>query len=133
MALGVHTSVPKALRSEVHELSMVEGIREIVLRHARSAGASCILSVRVVLADYSSYLEDALAMFWDEACLSTEAAGARIEFVRILGELLCLDCLKSFTGGGMNFQCPDCGSDWVKPISGAECYVDSIEVETKGG
>jgi hydrogenase nickel incorporation protein HypA/HybF len=123
----------KPSKSEVHELSMVEGIREIALRQARSAGASRIHSVRVVLADYSSYLEDALAMFWDEVCGATEAAGARIEFVRIPGELLCLDCSKSFTGGGKNLRCPDCGRDWVKPTSGNECYVESIEVEIEGG
>lgn len=116
----------------MHELSLVEGIREVALRHARSAGASRILSVRVALADYSSYLEDALAMFWDEACAASEAAGARIEFVRIPAELLCLECLKSFTAHEMNLQCPECGSHWVKPISGDECYVESIDVETKG-
>ena len=117
----------------MHELSVVEGIREIALRHARSAGASRILSVRVVIAEFSSYLEAALAIFWDEVCGGTEAAGARIEFVRILGELLCLDCSKSFAGGGKDLRCPECGSEWVKPISGQECYIESIEVETSGG
>jgi hydrogenase nickel incorporation protein HypA/HybF len=112
---------------------MVEGIREIALRHARLAGASRILCVRVVVPDFSSYLEDALAMFWDEVCDATEAAGARIDFVRIPGELPCLECSKSFTGGGRDLSCPDCGSQWVKPISGQECYVESIEVETAGG
>jgi len=117
----------------VHELSVVEGIREIALRHARSAGASRILSVQVVIAEFSSYLEDALAMFWDEVCGATEAAGARIDFVRIPGEYLCLGCLKSFTGGGKDVRCPECASDWVRPIAGQECYVESIEVETPRG
>jgi len=117
----------------VHELSVVEGIRETALRHARSSGASRILSVRVVIADFSSYLEDALAMFWDELCSATEAAGARIDLVRVPGELLCLDCSKSSTDGGKDPRCPACGSEWVKPIAGQECYVESIEVETSGG
>lgn len=117
----------------MHELSVVEGIREIALRRARSAGASRILSVRVVVAEFSGYLEDALAMFWDEVCRTTEAAGARIDFVRIPAELLCLECAKSFSGGGEDVRCPKCGSEWVKPIAGQECYVDSIEVETPGG
>jgi len=117
----------------VHELSVVEGIREIALRHARSAGASRILSVRVVIAEFSSYLEDALAMFWDEICGATEAAGARIDFVRIPGEWLCLECSKNFTGGGKDLRCAECGGEWVKPMVGQECYVESIEVETAGG
>jgi Zn finger protein HypA/HybF involved in hydrogenase expression len=83
----------------------------------------------VIIAAYSSYLEDALAMFWGEVCAATEAAGARIDFVRSAGELVCLDCLKSFTGG-RDLRCPGCGSEWVKPTSEQECYVESIEVET---
>lgn len=116
----------------MHELSVVEGIREIALRYARSAGASRILSVRVVIVEYSSYLEDALAMFWDELCHASEAAGARIEFVRIPGELVCLECSKSF-GGGKDLRCLECRSEWVKPVSDQDCYVESIEVEIAGG
>lgn len=117
----------------MHELSVVEGIREIALHYARSARASRILSIRVVIADSSSYLEDALAMFWDEVCGATEAAGARFDVVRIPEELLCLECLMSFVGGGNDHRCPECGSEWVKPIEGQDCYVESIEVETAGG
>jgi len=117
----------------VHELSVVEGIREIALRYARSARASRILSVRVVVDDSSTYLEDALATFWDEVCGATEAAGARIDLVRTPEELLCLECLKSFVGGGNDHRCPECGSEWVKPVEGQECYVESIEVEAAGG
>jgi hydrogenase nickel incorporation protein HypA/HybF len=116
----------------VHELSVVEGIREISLRYARAAGASRILSVRVVIAEYSSYLEDALAMFWDEVCSATQAAGARIDFIRLPVEALCLECLKRFIGR-RDLRCPGCGSEWVKPVSGQECFVDSIEVEIAGG
>ena len=112
---------------------MVEGIRELALRHARSAGATRILSVTVVIVDFSSYLEDALAMFWDEVCGATEATGARIDLVRVPEELLCLECLKSFIGGAKDRRCPECGSEWVKPVEGQECYVESIEVETTGG
>src|SRR5438105_1789120 len=108
----------------MHELGVVNGIRETVLRYARSAGASRVVSVRVVIAASSSYLEDALAMFWNEAGDATEASGSRIDVVRIPGELLCLDCTRSCAGGGKEFRCPECGSAWVKPI-GQECYVES--------
>jgi hydrogenase nickel incorporation protein HypA/HybF len=117
----------------VHELGVVEGIREIALRHARSAGASRILSVRVALAESSTYLEDAMAMFWDEVCEATKAAGARIEIVRVPGEWLCLACSKSFAGGREVCRCPECDSPWVKPVGAVECYVESIEVETGAG
>ena len=81
----------------MHELSVVEGIREMALRHARSAEASRVLSVRVVIGGFSTYLEDALVMFWAEVCAATEAAGARLDLVRMPGELLCLVCCKAIS------------------------------------
>ena len=113
----------------MHELSVVEGIRELVLLHARSAGASRVLSVRVVIADFSSYLEDAMAMYWEAGCAATEAAGARIDFVRVRVQAVCLDCAKSFTVG-QYLRCSACGSEWVKLTSEQECCVESIEVES---
>lgn len=117
----------------MHELGVVENIREIALLHARSAGASRVLSMRVAIADSSTYLEDAIAMFWDQVSEATEAAGARIDFVRIPGEWMCLACSKSFSGGRAVCRCPQCESQWVKPVDAIECYVESIEVETAAG
>jgi len=116
----------------MHELSAVEGIRELVLLHARSAGALRVLSVRVAITDFSSYLEDALAMYWEAACAATEASGARIEFVRVRAEAICLDCTKRFAVWKY-LRCSACGSEWVKLIREQECYVESIEVETAEG
>ena len=118
--------------SRMHELSVVDGIRELVLLHARSAGASRVLSVRVVIADFSSYLEDALAMYWEAACTGTEAAGARIDVVRVGAEAICLDCTKPFTVR-KSLRCSGCGSEWVKLVREQECYIESIEVETAEG
>jgi hydrogenase nickel insertion protein HypA len=115
----------------MHELGIVEGIREIALGHARSSGASRILSVRVAIAESSTYLEDALTMFWDLTCGRSEAAGSRIEFVRIPAAWLCLACSETFVGGGEVFRCPGCHSRLVKRVDAAECYVESIEVETR--
>jgi len=112
----------------MHELSLVESIKEIVLRHARNARAARIVSVRIAIGDLSSYVEDALAMFWDETSRDTDAAGARLEFLRVPGELLCLRCSKTFAARSTDCRCPDCRSEWVKPIAGEECYVESIEV-----
>ena len=114
----------------MHELGIVEGVREIALGYARSAGALRILSVRVAIAESSTYLEDALTMFWHHICGRSEAAGSRIEFVRIPGAWLCLACSETFVGGGGLSRCPECHSRLVKRVDAPECYVESIEVET---
>ena len=116
----------------MHELSLVEGIRELALRHARLARAPRLLSVRVVIPATSTYLEDAMAMLWDEVCAGTEAAGARLETVRVPASSRCLACSYAFTVAGDGCKCPNCGSEWVKPTAGQDCYVESIEVDGPG-
>ena len=115
-------------RTRMHELSLVESIKDIALRHGRLERASRILSLRVVIGGLSSHVEDAIVMFWDEISSGTEA-GARLEFVHVPGELLCLHCLKTFAVRGTGFRCPDCDNEWVRPIAGEDCYLDSIQVE----
>jgi len=117
----------------MHELSLVESIKDIALRHARLERASRILSVRIVIGDLSSYIEEAVVMFWDEISRDTDAAGARLDFVHIPGELLCLHCLQSFPASSTGLRCPNCRSEWVKPVAGDDCYVESIEVEAMRG
>jgi hydrogenase nickel insertion protein HypA len=114
----------------MHELSLVESIKDIALHHARAGGGIRVLSIRIAIGDLASYLEEALATYWTEISAGSEVAGARLEFVRISGELLCLSCLKRFPSKRLDCPCPDCGSEWVKTTEGAECYVESIEVET---
>lgn len=120
-------------RPRMHELSLVESVKEIALRHARMERASRILSIRLVIGDLSSYIEEAVVMFWDEISRDTDAAGARLDFVHIPGELLCLHCLKSFTAWSTDLRCPNCRSEWVKPVAGDDCYIESIEVEAVRG
>jgi hydrogenase nickel insertion protein HypA len=114
----------------MHELSLVESVKAIVLRHSRAERASRIVSVRIAVGGLSGYIEEALGMFWEEVSRDTEAAGARLEFLHIPGQLLCLQCSKSFAAGSADDRCPDCVSVWVKSLAGDVCYVDSIEVET---
>ena len=121
---------PRSRNENVHELGLVEGIRETVLTHARAAGVRRVVSVRVMIAEDSSYLEEAVAMFWDETCRDTELGGAQIDLVRMPGQRLCLACSARFAVTGADCRCPECGSHLVRPSDAVECYVESIEVES---
>jgi hydrogenase nickel incorporation protein HypA/HybF len=114
----------------MHELSLVESIKDLALRHARAGGGLRVLSIRITIGDLASYLEEALATYWTEISAGSDVAGARLDFVRIPGELLCISCAKRFPASRLDCPCPFCGSEWVKATNGADCYVESIEVET---
>ena len=117
----------------MHELAVVEGIRLIVETNARAAGARRVLSVRVTVAEFSSYLEDAIAMFWDEVCRDTELEGSRMDVIRVPGEQLCLACCAVFAATRADCRCPTCGSGLVRSVDQVGCSIESIEVEIAGG
>jgi hydrogenase nickel insertion protein HypA len=114
----------------MHELSLVESIKDLALHHTRERSGIRVLSIRILIGDLASYLEEALATYWTEISAGSEVAGARLEFVRTPGELLCLSCAKRFPANRLDCSCPVCGSEWVKATNGADCYVESIEIET---
>ena len=63
-----------------------------------------------------------------------DGSGRREDRVsRVPGRSVCLECSESFAIGRTDRRCPECGSEWLKPINDQECYVESIEVETAEG
>lgn len=109
----------------MHELSIAESILDIALRHA---GGARIVSVRVLIGELSSYVDESIELYWSELSRGTLAAGAALEFRREPGTLLCLDCQKQFPVRSPDFVCPYCQSPNAIPAGGRECYVESIEV-----
>jgi hydrogenase nickel incorporation protein HypA/HybF len=116
----------------MHELSIAESMVDIVLRHAGEAGATKVTSVRVLIGELSTFVDESIELYWRELTRGTVAEGARLEFQREAGTLLCLSCSKEFPVHTPEFLCPHCGSAQALPSGGRECYVESIEVEPGG-
>jgi hydrogenase nickel incorporation protein HypA/HybF len=112
----------------MHELSVTTSILEIALRHARAAGATRITDLHLVIGQLSSIVDDSVQFYWDIVSENTLAAGSRLHFRRIPGELTCLDCGMRYAPGSAD-ACLACGSARAQITAGEEFYLDSIEVE----
>jgi hydrogenase nickel incorporation protein HypA/HybF len=114
----------------MHELSVTQSVLEIATRHAKSAGATRITILNLVIGQLSSIIDDSVQFYWDIISQGTLAEGATLNFRRIPVELNCLDCNEIYNPGSDDFACPSCGSIRIKVLAGEEFYLDSIEVQS---
>jgi len=113
----------------MHELSVTQGMLDIVLRHAQQAGARRITHINLRIGDLSSIVDDSVQFYFDFISRGTIAEGAQLVFQRVPATFHCRDCGNTFTPQARDFTCPHCGGMRVEVIAGNEFQVESIEVE----
>ena len=113
----------------MHELSVTQGMLEIVLRHAQQAEAQRITQIHLVIGDLSSIIDDSVQFYFDFISQDTIAEGAQLVFQRVPATFCCRDCGNTFTSKERDFTCPHCGEMSVEVVAGNEFRVDSIKVE----
>ena len=113
----------------MHELAITRGLLDLVLEHAKQVGASKVLKVNVVAGELSGYVDECMQFYYDEFSKGTIAEDARLSFTRVPTQGRCRDCGHEFTIEGMNWICPECGSNNVQLVKGMELFVESIEVD----
>lgn len=113
----------------MHELSVVESILEIAVRHAKQAHAERITQIYLVIGNLSSIVDDSVQFYWDILSSGTIAEGAILNFKRIETRLQCKDCGLKFTPIDTDYSCPDCESIQVIVINGQEFYVEAIDID----
>lgn len=114
----------------MHELAVTESILEIALRHAEQSNARQILSLYLVIGEFSSIVDESVQFYWDLVADNTPAMGARLNFRRIPAEMECQACGVSYAPSRDQLTCPQCGSVQVKLVRGDEFYLEAIDIQT---
>jgi hydrogenase nickel incorporation protein HypA/HybF len=117
----------------MHELSVTENLLSIATEHARKAGAARVTSLRIVMGQLSTFIDDSVQFYWDIISQGTLCEGAKLVFERVPATVLCLDCNESYAPGADLTLCPRCSGGNVRVTGGTEFRLDSIDVETDGG
>ena len=112
----------------MHELPITQNILEICLQYAEQARAEHITDIYVVIGQLSSFVDEAIQMYWDIISTETIAVGAKLHFRRIPAEIRCRHCRATYAIHTPDFICPDCGSVQGEIITGNELFVESIDV-----
>jgi hydrogenase nickel incorporation protein HypA/HybF len=113
----------------MHEQSIVESLLTLALQKAEKANARKIVSMNLVVGDYTGVVEDAVNFYFGFLSKDTIAAGASITYTHVPGQLRCRDCDLLFPLQKRDFRCPECNGIRVEIVGGRELYIDNMEVE----
>lgn len=110
----------------MHELSLTQNLLDVALKYAESKK---ILSVNLVIGQFSDEREESIQFYWDELAKDTLAQGACLHFERVDAEMKCFECGMVFHPDDETSLCPSCQSHRLQLISGDDVRLNSIDVE----
>jgi hydrogenase nickel incorporation protein HypA/HybF len=113
----------------MHEQSIVASILNLALENANKASARKIASINLVVGDYTGVVEDAVNFYFGFLSQHTIAAGAKINYTHVAGQLRCRDCDILFPLQKRDYRCPKCDGKRVEIVGGRELYIENMEVE----
>jgi hydrogenase nickel incorporation protein HypA/HybF len=113
----------------MHELSVTQGVLDVVLNAAAEAGAERIYAIHLVIGDLSSIVDESVQFYFDFLSRDTLAAGAALHFKREAAMQHCLACGAEHEASiPLATACPACGSERLRISGGRSFYIESIEV-----
>lgn len=113
----------------MHEMSLVESVRDMVEDAARREGFSRVKQVRVEIGQLSGVEREAFEFCFDIAMQGGIAAGARLEVVATPGCGKCPACGRETALAVVYDPCEHCGMVPVAVTGGTEMRVIDLEVE----
>jgi len=113
----------------MHEMSLAEGVREIVDETARSNGARSVTVVRLEIGQLAQVEVDAMRFAFDVVKRGSLAEAARLEIVQTVGRAWCMRCAETVTLSRRGEGCPLCGSYQLQVTGGDRMRVMDIEIE----
>jgi hydrogenase nickel incorporation protein HypA/HybF len=111
----------------MHEMSLVEGMREILEDQARALSVDRITRVRVEIGRFAGVEKPALEFAWDVVMRGSKAEGAELIMLDLPGRAMCFDCAHEVEIDDRLSPCPDCGGGKLLPTGGDEMRIKDLE------
>lgn len=112
----------------MHEMSLAEGIREVVEDQARRHGFARVTRLRLEIGRFAGVEKQALAFCFDVVMRGGPAEGAVLEMIDLPGRAFCYDCGESVELADRLDPCPLCGGSRLMPEAGDEMRIKDLEV-----
>lgn len=107
----------------MHELSIAEGIIEVVERTARQNKVERVKKVRVAIGQLAGVDIPSLRFAWESVTRMGVANGAELDIEQPPGQAWCMDCSCTIPLKSFGEPCPHCGGYHVTPTGGRELRV----------
>lgn len=112
----------------MHEMSLCEGVRQVIEDYAQSAEFDAVRKVRVEIGRFAGVEKDAFVFAFDVVMRGSVAEGAELELIDVPGRATCFDCSKDVEIMERLDPCPDCGGGRLLPSGGTEMKIKDLEV-----
>ncbi|TCJ17172.1 hydrogenase maturation nickel metallochaperone HypA [Parasulfuritortus cantonensis] len=113
----------------MHEMSLAEGVMEIVEKAVAEAGCSKVKEIRLEIGALSGVEVEAMRFCMDAVLRGGPAEGAAVVFEVTPGLGWCMQCADSVPIAALYEACPRCGSYQVQATGGMEMRVKDLLVE----
>ncbi|MCL2524425.1 MAG: hydrogenase maturation nickel metallochaperone HypA [Betaproteobacteria bacterium] len=113
----------------MHEMSLAEGVLQLVEETAQREGAQRVKLVVVEIGQLSSVEPEALRFCFEAVAQGGIARGAALEIVDVPGSGWCQPCAATVPMVASYAACPRCGGYQLQPTGGSEMRVREIEIE----
>jgi hydrogenase nickel incorporation protein HypA/HybF len=115
----------------MHELSVMEGILNVVLKHARQNDVQRVVAVSLRVGEMTDLVDEWMQRYFDYLSDKTIAAGAVLKIERAPVVFQCEACGTDFPVNIRDVRdttCPACGGNKIRLKSGREFFIKNIEV-----
>lgn len=112
----------------MHEMSLCENIREIIVEQARTEGFSRVNCVWLEVGPLSCVEPDALRFGFDVVMRGSVVEGAKVEIMTPTATARCLACETMATIQQRYDPCPHCGAGPMEMITGDALRISKLEV-----
>ena len=112
----------------MHEMSICEGILQILEERAVADRFDSIRKVRVEIGRFAGVEVEALRFSFDVVTRNSVAEGAVLEIIDLPGRAYCFNCETDVSVNDRFSPCPHCGSGRLTPTGGDEMRIKDLEV-----
>jgi len=112
----------------MHEMSLCEGVMQVIEEHAAQQGFSKVEVVRLEIGDLAGVELESMRFCFDAITRDSIAEGARLEIIEVPGLAWCLPCGKTVMVKQRFDACPVCGSYQLQVTGGDELRIKDLEV-----
>lgn len=113
----------------MHEMSLCEGIVQVLELEAESQSFHKISRVRLEIGALASVEISALRFGFDVVTRGTLAEGAELEIIEVPAVAWCLICMRRVEIPQRYAPCPECGAYQLQVTEGEELKIKDLEVE----
>lgn len=113
----------------MHEMSLCEGVLQVIEDHAASQGFSQVKKVWLEIGALAGVDPEAMRFGFDAVMKDTLADGAELEIIGLPGLAWCMQCSKQVSVSARFDACPDCNSYQLQITGGDEMRIKELEVD----